>query len=1134
MKTQSRILLIATPLLACALIATTVCVQFTKISPTNTYDGGAPKGLKVYREGSILRNGEFEQKGLGREAPAHWSGTSRSYWAEKPEDLALYSLKDGVLRIQVPAQGIYQRFYVTPVTALDYTLSLEAEVDAGGRLDCSVHGVENTGVQGWKRHIMLSTQINEGKGFVAYSFPFKSDSSSDAWGWEVEFRPQGADGTVFKIRNVALKPILPETKVNAKDLFIDDAGKTVPLRGIAVVDNDSAFEHFYDLKAAQYLRKYLYVSFGRVVTIYTGSKAAIEKEKGLVCFGKSLIADHGMAKVTAGGYALEASDGNIYVAGKDDGAVHGAFALLSGMGLEFFGTLNDFTAATNAVIRLAKTKMTRNPSFAYRSVDMDVTLSKAPLGDSCVELFGKGDYVGRRGSDLHYNGILVDPFIYFKDHPEYYAPSKYDAFSYAYRQMMNLCWSNPEVQRIATKTALRWFELVPEMKILTYIQGDGEDPSALCQCDNCKRFGVNVTDRYLRFVNVIAKAVREKYPDKLINSWAYCITAEPPVTVIPETNVILGIGICGTPWGKNGSPDETRINALSCLPGINQASSWMKTGVQCGPCLYFPTTYEAVNKIRFFGDRGARTLFGIYANPKDLLTLYVMRKLAWDFATDVEPVIDRFMTFYYGPAAPAMRKYFNLVEDKKLAFAKGVGQGDLGSDYIPLVVDDESLDKGREYLDQAEVLVKRDDGRQMIRKQRLDFLNSYLLRNNSALLQGEKLERFAKCLGESLMRAKEFNDMAPRYGMTYPEMVWCTTGIQIGDAKPWYNSPVFQKIVDDTLGMIKANKKGTYEKTEKGLKFLMQACIGAEETTNYQYEEKPKTKQPFSKVLRRATSPKSGISATFTLSGVPEQGASIQLVGLNDDKTGTAFFKVLVNGQSVFDGKNTFDANDWTQMTISIPAKILKKGLNTLEVKNTTPEKIAAVADIFEPKDYLWGWIMIAEVQLVFAQGNNPVVAAKSKIKMDIKGDFTEIKPDGFPAGWVPNRPNSWDEAGTVSVEKVADIGKNALHVTSQTKAMHIYNNLPSKRWPISAGDTCHIKAMVKGSGMGSLGVYYYSGGQHKNVIFSASGKWREINADIVMPMNAKLTEMCAVLAISSGASIEFMDVSAEIVKGGL
>ena len=979
---------------------------------------GRVEGLKVYQEDNILRNGDFAEKGLGREAPAHWCA---DYYNEMPEDMALYSLKGGTLRIQSPAAGsdiannppgIVQWLDVTPVTALEYTLSFEAEIESG-MLACSVKSSEAFAKAHGKTWLP-SQQIKGGKGFQRHSFPFKLDPQVSSDVWAVEFRPRG-EGAVVKIRNVSLKPTLPETKPGAKAISIDDAGEIFPLRGIAVADNDSYFEHFYDLKAAQYLRKYLYVSFGRVVPIYTGSKEVIEQEKGMVCFGKSFIPTAEMAKVTAGGYALESKGGNIRIGGKLDGAVQGAFAILSGMGLEFFNTVDDFIPATKDVIRLANPQMIRNPTFAVRSLEWTI-LSKAPLGESCSELLGNNVYVGRLQGQTHTNGILVDPFIYFKDHPEYYALNKRGIRSwqvvhqfagpglkygetmkrgqaYPFRMCMNLCWSNPEVQRIATETAVRWFELCPEMKMLTVLQGDGSDPSAWCQCDNCKNFGVSDSDRYLRFVNIIAKAVREKYPDKQINGWAYCMTFDAPVNVLPEPNVIINYAVCDAPWGKNGSPVETRIQSPACARGVTGLSNWMKTGVALGSALYFPSTLEAANKMRFLRGRGATNLFYAWYSKGGggALTCYIMRKLSWDLSMDVDPLIARFMTFYYGPAAPAMRKFFNLVEEKKLAFANAIGQGDLGSDYIPLVVDEETLVKGWEYLDQAEAQVKRGDGRRMILDQKLEFLNSYLMRGKSVLLKEAALERFSKCLAEALRLAKELNSNAPRYGMTYPEMVWTATGIDVGNDKPWYNSPVVQKIWDDPLGMVRANLKDACGKTEKGLKIHLTSIAGGDEVSSYQWMGIPKSIRPYGKVLRRASSPKSGISAAFTLSGVPEHDAFLELLGLDDEKPGRASFKVLVNGKSVFDGENTFGEDDWSRMKISIPAKALKKGENTLEIQNTTSERISVVADIYAVKDYGWGWFMIAEAEIVFAAGENLVVTKEGKVLDALKKAVIEV-----------------------------------------------------------------------------------------------------------------------------------------------
>ena len=98
----------------------------------------------------------------------------------------------------------------------------------------------------------------------------------------------------------------------------------------------------------------------------------------------------------------------------------------------------------------------------------------------------------------------------------------------------------------------------------------------------------------------------------------------------------------------------------------------------------------------------------------------------------------------------------------------------------------------------------------------------------------------------------------------------------------------------------------------------------------------------------------------------------LELEGLDDEKPGRATLKVLINGQAVFEGTNTFGEKDWTWAKILVPGKLLRKGSNTIELINTTPDKTAAVAQIYGGHDYLWGWMLIADVRLVFAEGAVP------------------------------------------------------------------------------------------------------------------------------------------------------------------
>lgn len=152
---------------------------------------------------------------------------------------------------------------------------------------------------------------------------------------------------------------------------------------------------------------------------------------------------------------------------------------------------------------------------------------------------------------------------------------------------------------------------------------------------------------------------------------------------------------------------------------------------------------------------------------------------------------------------------------------------------------------------------------------------------------------------------------------------------------------------------------------------------------------------------------------------------------------------------------------------------------------------------------------------------------------LDIKGGFGPELKDGFPVGWLPNKPWTWDDAGTVVLNQVEGTEKYALQVTSQTKEMYLYFE---KQWPIAAGDRCVVRAMVRGKGTGKLGVFYYfqdapGNGMFKKE-FQATEEWTEFVAEATMPkVNPAIEKIRVTITVSPGASIEFSDVTAEIIK---
>lgn len=87
----------------------------------------------------------------------------------------------------------------------------------------------------------------------------------------------------------------------------------------------------------------------------------------------------------------------------------------------------------------------------------------------------------------------------------------------------------------------------------------------------------------------------------------------------------------------------------------------------------------------------------------------------------------------------------------------------------------------------------------------------------------------------------------------------------------------------------------------------------------------------------------------FSLSAPPTANTTLTITGLDDERAAHCHLQILLNGQIIFDGDDTFPnvaANDngvggadryWGQMTVTVPANQLKAGSNSLTLRNVTP-----------------------------------------------------------------------------------------------------------------------------------------------------------------------------------------------------
>lgn len=110
------------------------------------------------------------------------------------------------------------------------------------------------------------------------------------------------------------------------------------------------------------------------------------------------------------------------------------------------------------------------------------------------------------------------PYSEFAKHPEWFG------LVGGKRQPMQLCVSNPEVQQRVIEGVLELFERNPQQQMASVEPNDG---GGYCECDGCKAIG-SPSDQAFYLANLVAKAVRARYPDKWVGLLSYAFHSEPP------------------------------------------------------------------------------------------------------------------------------------------------------------------------------------------------------------------------------------------------------------------------------------------------------------------------------------------------------------------------------------------------------------------------------------------------------------------------------------------------------------------------------------------------------------------------------------------------------------------------------
>ncbi len=258
----------------------------------------------------------------------------------------------------------------------------------------------------------------------------------------------------------------------------------------------------------------------------------------------------------------------------------------------------------------------------------------------------------------------------FAEHPEYFGMDE-NGVRQPNRQP---CLSNPEVLEIVVAAAKAHFSQYTS--IFSVSQNDNQN---FCQCSECVAFnnahgGVDSASM-LNFTNKVAKAIKEEYPERMVETLAYQLTEAPPTGLTIEDNVVIRLCPIQTcvlhDLDDPSCPDnkEFDTNLTGWADMTENIYIWdYSTNFQY-IYAFFPNITTLQGRYQYFRDRNVVSIFdhgcGEDIIPAELheLRTYLVSKLLWDPDTDIEKHIREFCDAYYGEAADDVINFIYYFED---------------------------------------------------------------------------------------------------------------------------------------------------------------------------------------------------------------------------------------------------------------------------------------------------------------------------------------------------------------------------------------------------------------------------------------------------------------------------------------
>lgn len=476
--------------------------------------------------------------------------------------------------------------------------------------------------------------------------------------------------------------LVPAYAISEEEIVLADAGSTQ--YSIVISENATQAEK----NAADFLSEYLEKISSAVFQTVTDTAASSDKEIVIgvtnrdteISIDRSEYGDDGVRILTDG-------EKLFLTGGEKSGALYSVYTFLEDyLGCRWFTEELTVIPETDR-LAIAPIDYTYVPCFRLRQT---YWLFSTKYADFCSKhkLHGYMSYVtddwGGSGEQYAVNSVhtlqWIIPRNMFDAHPEYFGCDENGSRS------MNRqpCLSNDEVFQLTVDFAKNFFSQYNT--ILSISQNDG---MSFCKCEKCTAFnkahGNTDSALMLDFVNKVAKAVREDYPDARFETLAYQDTLTPPENIAIEDGVVIRMcpinGCVLHDFGDPSCPENIKFSRA--LEGWAKLTDniymWnYSTDFQYYYAL-FPNITTLQKRYQYFRDNNVVAVFDngcgedMPAGEFHDLKTYLVLKLLWDPDTDIERHISEFCDAYYGEAGADVVEFIHQFEKsvngyKPLAF----------------------------------------------------------------------------------------------------------------------------------------------------------------------------------------------------------------------------------------------------------------------------------------------------------------------------------------------------------------------------------------------------------------------------------------------------------------------------------